>query len=521
MSGARDQGEVSLFEQEGELGREQRRTLSCHVIDVPPGVAVLKIFFDYQPRRVTDEARATTLIAAGVDAQLDEARAAGVQIPSGAREALLEQPALVQTRAALRNLLNLALVDPSGSHRGRWDQNLPGDGPSREDVLTPRWASPGYVAGAIPAGAWQVTLEAHEVLEPCRYQIRVAALRADVPPAQDGDLRGEVVPPATRQYATPLPVGWVRGELHCHSTASDGLYSPRQLVARAREIGLDFIALTDHNSTSGLEQLADADFPVIGGCEVTTFRGHFLALGLSPAREAPAWYAGEQPHGAARLVEQVRQQGGLFGPAHPFVLGNPVCCGCRLELAVPVPSIDLLEVWSRGGAEPVGMLHALQLFDELRRAGRRVTAVAGRDWHGPQQEQGMDYPATVVQAGRDPASILEAVRRGACYLSVGPVVDLRLRLHARRAGIGDDLRLPPGSRLGTCVEARVGPLPRAGRLRLLRGGRPLLDRAVGQGGTALELPDVSPARGGVRLELWDSAGRPMVLTNPVEFFQEG
>lgn len=47
-------------------------------------------------------------------------------------------------------------------------------------------------------------------------------------------------------------------DLHTHSTASDGQYSPSELVALARERGIDTIALTDHDTTDGIDEAASA-----------------------------------------------------------------------------------------------------------------------------------------------------------------------------------------------------------------------------------------------------------------------
>jgi len=46
----------------------------------------------------------------------------------------------------------------------------------------------------------------------------------------------------------------VRIDLHAHSTASDGTQSPAEVVAAARDAGLDVVALTDHDTTSGWDE---------------------------------------------------------------------------------------------------------------------------------------------------------------------------------------------------------------------------------------------------------------------------
>ena len=45
-----------------------------------------------------------------------------------------------------------------------------------------------------------------------------------------------------------------RYDLHCHSTHSDGLLTPAAVVARARQHGVDVLALTDHDELSGLAE---------------------------------------------------------------------------------------------------------------------------------------------------------------------------------------------------------------------------------------------------------------------------
>ena len=60
-------------------------------------------------------------------------------------------------------------------------------------------------------------------------------------------------------------------DLHCHSTASDGLLSPAAVVRTAAEAGLSAIALTDHDTTAGLPEAqaegARLGVRVVGGCE--------------------------------------------------------------------------------------------------------------------------------------------------------------------------------------------------------------------------------------------------------------
>ncbi len=80
-------------------------------------------------------------------------------------------------------------------------------------------------------------------------------------------------------------------DLHCHSTISDGLLSPTDLVARAAGRGVKFLALTDHDDVAGLAEAAQAaaqyGIQFINGVEISvSWRSHNLhivGLRIDPA----------------------------------------------------------------------------------------------------------------------------------------------------------------------------------------------------------------------------------------------
>ncbi len=86
--------------------------------------------------------------------------------------------------------------------------------------------------------------------------------------------------------ATPMP----NYDLHCHSTASDGLLAPAELVRRAAGNGVDILALTDHDEISGLAearaQAAASNLRFVDGVEVSISWGgitiHVVGLNIDP-----------------------------------------------------------------------------------------------------------------------------------------------------------------------------------------------------------------------------------------------
>src|SRR5450631_1584305 len=81
-----------------------------------------------------------------------------------------------------------------------------------------------------------------------------------------------------------------RYDLHCHSTHSDGLLPPAEVVRRAVSRGVDVLALTDHDETSGLAEAraaaADTRLRFIDGAELSVSWDdvtlHVVALGIDP-----------------------------------------------------------------------------------------------------------------------------------------------------------------------------------------------------------------------------------------------
>jgi len=83
-------------------------------------------------------------------------------------------------------------------------------------------------------------------------------------------------------------------DLHTHSTASDGTLSPTELVLLAKQNGVDVLALTDHDTTDGLQEASEAakqcDMTLINGVEISvTWENmtiHVLGLGVDPDNKA-------------------------------------------------------------------------------------------------------------------------------------------------------------------------------------------------------------------------------------------
>ncbi|GAA3298042.1 CehA/McbA family metallohydrolase [Dactylosporangium vinaceum] len=328
-----------------------------------------------------------------------------------------------------RNVLDLGIFGPDG-FRG-WS------GGARDGFTVAAGdATPGYLPGPITPGRWSVAF-GPVVLNPfgMRWRARVTLEHGDDEPVE------HPLGPAERTNRSR--VGWYRGDLHLHTVHSDGVREPGELAAEAARAGLDFVASTEHNTSSAHRAWAGgpADGPlVIPGEEVTTRHGHWLALGLRPGAWVD-WRYGPKDGRFPGEADRVREAGGLVVAAHPAV---PMP-GCAWEFGFS--DVDAIEVWN--GAWSVDDEVALRIWHRLLRRGRRIVAVGGSDSHAPHQPVG--HPQTVVLAGAlAPEALIAGLRRGRAYIAESSAVALELR--AQGASVEATVTGAPNATLSLITE---------------------------------------------------------------------
>lgn len=105
-------------------------------------------------------------------------------------------------------------------------------------------------------------------------------------------------------------------DLHLHTTASDGGYSPRQLVKKCKQVGLQYIAITDHDTVNGVKEAIEAGenegITVIPGIEFSTKENgtsvHILGYGIDINDELlQAMLAEQQKLRKTRMQGMVRK----------------------------------------------------------------------------------------------------------------------------------------------------------------------------------------------------------------------
>ena len=415
--------------------------------------------------------------------------------------------------------LDLGLFDPerfrgwSGGNKDRF-------------TLSTTNATPSYLPGPLPAGTWKLI-------------IGVPNIRHNVVSDYEADIFFTRSDPAATSFAdAPLREGpaWYRGDLHMHTAHSDGSCAsqsgkkvpcPVFLTAEAASArGLDFIAVTDHNTDSHYDALRELQpyfdkLLFIPGREITTFYGHANLFGPTDFVD---FRVGTTVESMQALFEQAEKMHAILSINHPNAPTGEICMGCGWtpkEAIDPhlIPSIEAVN----GGAEE-GQYSGVSFWEKYLNQGYRITAVGGSDNHNALAPAGtksaIGSPTTVIYANDlSVASILNGIRKGHVFIDLsasrGRLLDVSAEDGDRKAMMGDTLQAPGGStiKISAHVIACSG-----NKLRFLLDGQAVasLDSGITQADQTIQL--TLPADGKkhwLRPDVVSTEDKLILLGNPI------
>lgn len=210
---------------------------------------------------------------------------------------------------------------------------------------------------------------------------------------------------------------WLKGNLHSHTTVSDGSFRPQELAECYLSRGYDFLSMTDHNvfvphgECPELLQLTGVEHDIEYSADKCL---HLVGIGAAgkettdyPCRRYKNGEISEQ-----QLLELMLQDGQFVTVAHPW------WSRMEPEELFSLEGFDAIEVFNNGTER---LCHGGQgelLWDLLLRRGRRIYAMASDDVHGPEDLFGGWI--CVKARERSIPAILDALREGSFYASNGP-----------------------------------------------------------------------------------------------------
>ncbi|MAT45298.1 MAG: hypothetical protein CL609_23460 [Anaerolineaceae bacterium] len=279
------------------------------------------------------------------------------------------------------NIIDLGLLDPQGNQVGT-------SGSDKESFFVSEpLATPGYKPSPLIPGEWQILVGAYKVAPEgvtVTYEITFTLKKPNL----------------------------LKGDLHTHTIASDGVHTAEELAWKAKRAGLDFVAVTDHNQMVSADALPRLEgVTLIAGVEWTHYKGHANFLGVD--KPFDGCFATNTAEETQAIFQTARERGALISINHPF----EECCQFQFDMNT-LP-FDCLEVWN--GPMRESNLKAIGLWQSMLAAGKKMPICAGSDYHKDTPFIFLGGPTTCVYAlSNGTSDILQALRQGHAYLTFAP-----------------------------------------------------------------------------------------------------
>jgi hypothetical protein len=212
------------------------------------------------------------------------------------------------------------------------------------------------------------------------------------------------------------PGPFLKGNLHLHTTQSDGRLEPQEAIDLYRDAGYDFLAITDHNRLTLTSGLDTRGITLLPGMELDQGRGeleqtvHIVAIGMETSLEVP------QTRSLQSAITYISARSKFCFIAHPnwSSLTYRDLLGAKGHVG--------LEVFNTTCERGIGRGDSSETWNQLLARGERLLGFAVDDAH-------MHYPDALggwvmLKAGSNaPEDILSALISGAFYSSSGPTIE--------------------------------------------------------------------------------------------------
>lgn len=294
------------------------------------------------------------------------------------------------------NTVDIGLEDEKGNFLG-WS------GSAHKSVSVGEYdSSPGYLCQPVKAGKWKIIIGAYHIMPE----------GVDVTYNIDFKFKGERL---------------LFGDLHIHTTASDGKLSAYEVGTLAKSIGLDFIGLANHNNFSENFCLPHIDgLTFIPAVEWTHYKGHMNFFGVANPFENS--FVANAKEEMQELISNARSRGAVVSVNHPK------CRFCPY-LWEDENAFDMVEIWN--GPMRKTNTDGIKWWTEMLCKGRKLPAVGGSDFHRSKSLARLGNPVTgVYSKSPAPKDILDAVRNGKAFVS-DSVNGVRLNLKYGDTSMGD------------------------------------------------------------------------------------
>lgn len=207
---------------------------------------------------------------------------------------------------------------------------------------------------------------------------------------------------------------WYKGNLHTHTTNSDGALSPEEMVAKYKEKKYDFLSITDHDKLTPVKNFSQADMLVISGEEIEISKYHILGIGINKFVD-PVKTGNVQG-----VINEIIKQGGIFIVAHPY------WSGLNITDLKNIKNYIGIEIYNTSCDYSIGKGFSLSHWDDLLLAGYHPFGFFTDDahWHFNDHRPNDACQSWIMVKAKklNEKSLIESIKEGKFYSSNGPII---------------------------------------------------------------------------------------------------
>jgi len=207
---------------------------------------------------------------------------------------------------------------------------------------------------------------------------------------------------------------WVFGNIHAHTTVSDGSRGPQEVIDDYAARGHGFLMISDHDVFTGheeYEQLNSRGLVLIAGNEVSADGPHMLHVNATKK---------VFPHNSRqRVIDEVLASGGFVILNHPNWHGN--FDHFSLGHMASLTGYTGIEIYNGVISRLDGSSYALDKWDMLLSYGRRTWGFANDDSHAVTGDCGLGWNCVYVRE-KTASAIVSAMQAGRFYASTGVTI---------------------------------------------------------------------------------------------------
>ncbi|MDR3445065.1 CehA/McbA family metallohydrolase [Dyella sp.] len=430
--------------------------------------------------------------------------------------------------------VDLGLIDPAGFHG---QQGLRGWTGGSKQLFTVGAvdATPSFAPGPIQPGRWALLLGIPNIRPASKAEFTAKIWFGH--PGDPAWLPAVLNPPLRKE------AGWYRGDLHMHGAHSDGSCPTQSGGARApcplfftvddaAKRGLDFIALSDHNTISQANDIRELQpyfdrLLLIPAREITTFEGHANLFGTTEpldfrlgSASVPDWNA---------LLAQAATLHGVLSINHPIRPNDETCMGCGWTPSKPVDMRRVQAIEAVNGMDALSPTYTgIPFWQDQLNKGLHLTGIGGSDNHNakvalpmPGGSTAIGLPTTVVHASElSMKAILDAIRAGHVFIDVqgsrDRLFDMVASVGNQAAEMGDSLSASAGSTVRVTMHATA--MDQAKAEIIMDGKLFQLEENLAIHGAKQTLSFDWPSDGKrhwVRANVRDAGGALLIVGNPI------